>query len=176
MPPSPTCRAVADRISINLVELDRDPSRQLLDGATFRGETATRWAAARRSLESVWDWFTRFNALLDEAATLRGTRPRVGPDLEVELTKLLTGSSIELARADVPLATRDLVGVSVATTRCTPDELLTLMSEAFEEAKLVVIGAGSAWDTYVPQLQAVRAALAARRGDLGRRDGIGERR
>ncbi len=34
------------------------------------------------------------------------------------------------------------------------------MSEAFEEAKLVVIGAGSAWDTYVPQLQAVRAALA----------------
>jgi hypothetical protein len=152
-------RAVADRIGANLLELDRDPSRQLLEGATLRGETAARWADARLALASVWDWFTRFNALLEQAVTLRGTRPRLTPDRETELTALLTGPSIELARDDVPLAARELVGARVATTQCTPDELLTLMSEAFDEARVVVIGAATAWDAFVPRLQAARAAL-----------------
>ena len=58
-----------------------------------------------------------------------------------------------------------LLGDRQATTRCTPDELLTMMSEQFDQALRVVVAAGAAWDTLVPRLRDAR--VAARRDQHG---------
>src|SRR5262249_20259924 len=51
-------------------------------------------------------------------------------------------------------------GSRESTTRCTPDELVTVISEAFERAKGVIFGIGAAWDTLIPRLRVVQANAA----------------
>ncbi len=98
--------------------------------------------------------------LLEHAAGVRGPRLRISADREAELTQMLTGPSIELARELVPLRDRPLLSPGQATTRCTPDELLATMSQEFDRVREVVGAAGSAWDTLVPRLRNVRDGLA----------------
>lgn len=163
-------QAAADAIGANLLELERDPNRKLLESATLSGETATLWADAAAALANMWQWFTQLTALLERAKGVRGPRARISADREAELTALLTGPSIELTSADVPLGQRPLLGDPQTTTRCAPDELLITMSEQFERASEVVVAAGAAWDALVPRLRDARSALAdttAAGADLG---------
>ena len=60
-------RGAADVISVNLLELDADPNRQLLDTAPLSGVTGAAWTDARSALTSVWDWFARFTGFLEQA-------------------------------------------------------------------------------------------------------------
>ena len=153
-------QADADTIGANLLELERDPNRLLLETATLTGQTAERWTDATKALGDIWKWYTRFTELLEHAAGVRGPRLRISPDREEELTQLLTGPSIELARELVPLRDRALLSAGQSTTRCTPDELLATMSQEFDRVRDVVVTAGSAWDTLVPRLRDLRARLA----------------
>jgi hypothetical protein len=150
----------SEAIGANLLELERDPARRLLDAATLTGETAGRWASATRLLDALWQRFTRFNELLDRARSLRGSRTRLAPDREAELTALLHGPSIELDADDVPLGQRALLGERRSTTRVTPDELLARMSEDFEQVMGVVVAAGGTWDALVPRVNRAREVLA----------------
>jgi ABC-type transporter Mla subunit MlaD len=72
---------------------------------------------------------------------------------------LLDGESIELTRSEVPLAERDLLGSSEITVRCTAEELLERMSEAFDEAKTVVARFGEAWGALIPGVATAQTAL-----------------
>ncbi len=89
---------------------------------------------------------------------------------------MLDGESIELSRSDVPLAERDLLGSSEITVRCTAEQLLERMSDAFDEVKTVVARFGDAWDALTPRVNAAQTALdevqslAAGLGDHHRRD------
>ncbi|HVM64514.1 MAG TPA: hypothetical protein VMU14_06605, partial [Acidimicrobiales bacterium] len=65
-------RAAADRVRANLVDLEHDPHRQLLDSAPLTGETAARWAAGRAALEELWAWFVRLTEVLDRAEAVHG--------------------------------------------------------------------------------------------------------
>lgn len=152
-------RNAADAVSANLVELDRDPYHDLLKDASLIGESATRWSEARKALADLWQWFRRFNDVLEQAATLRGTRTRLAPDDEARLDALLSGPSIELASAEIPWERRDLLANRASTTRCTPDELLAHMSAAFDRAKTVVAAIGQAWDSSLSRLRAAEARL-----------------
>lgn len=113
----------SQRIATNLVELEIDSSRQLLEASSLTGIPAARWAAAD------------------------------------ELTALLEGPSIELARSPVPLADRDLLGSSEITCRRTAGELIARMSTAFDEAKTVVSEFAAAWNALTPRLTGARAVL-----------------
>ncbi|HXY94288.1 MAG TPA: hypothetical protein VEP49_17550 [Acidimicrobiia bacterium] len=152
--------AASDTIGANLLDLDRDPNLKRLETAALTGETATRWSDAARALAGIWRCFTQLLDLLERATALRGPRPRVPPDRVNELTAMLTGPSIELVGDDIPLGRRDLLGDRQATTRCTPDELLTTMSAQFDQVLAVVVAAGAAWDTLLPRLEAGRRALS----------------
>ncbi|MBV9415974.1 MAG: hypothetical protein JO363_13415, partial [Solirubrobacterales bacterium] len=74
------------------------------------------------------------------------------------------------------LAERKLLGSSEVTVRCTADELLARMSQAFDEVGSVVAQFGQAWDTLTPRLTAARGmfdharALADSLGESGRTD------
>jgi hypothetical protein len=153
-------RDAAARIGANLLELDQDPNRSLLETASLEGGTAARWEAARDALAGLFQSFAALTSLLDRATARRGTRSSVPASREAELSALLQGPSIALSDTTVPLAERDLLSGSRAVQRCTPDELLTRMSDAFDAAKAVIIGAGDVWDTVVPRLRGARERLA----------------
>jgi hypothetical protein len=153
-------RSAADTVSSNLLELDGDPNRQLLETAPLTGTTAGEWSDARGALSSVWDWFARFTTFLDQAAELRvSPRTRLAPGRERALADFLSQPSIELGSDAIPLRDRDLLQARRATSRCTADELLALMSDAFARAREVVSRVGAAWDELVPRLARARAAL-----------------
>jgi hypothetical protein len=153
-------RSAADIVSVNLLELDGDPNRQLLETAPLTGTTAREWADARSALASVWDWFARFTSFLDRAAELRvSPRTRLAPERERSLADFLSQASIELGSDEVPLRDRDLLQQRRATTHCTADELLDLMSNAFARAREVVGRVGTAWDELAPRIARARAAL-----------------
>ena len=164
-------QASADAIGANLLELERDPNRNMLETATLSGATATQWADATRALANVWQWFTRFTKLLERATNVRGTHGRVSADRQSELVVLLTGPSIALQHAEVPLSQRDLLSDGQHTTRCTPDELLTLMSEQFDQALRVVVALGAAWGPMTDSVGEARSALVQIAADL---DDLGE--
>jgi hypothetical protein len=163
-------REVSDHIAANLVELEIDSSRQLLEASALSGTSATRWAAACAALTDLWAWRALLDDLLSRAGRLR-SKWRSG-----ELRSLLTGPSVELSRVPVPLTERDLLGDAEISTRCTPAELLAHMSSAFDEAKTIVGEFGAAWSALAPRLRAAGTALAqaqalaSKLGESERRD------
>lgn len=160
-----------ERIAANLVELEIDPARQLLEARVLTGESATRWSTASAALNDLWEWSALLERFLERAKELRHASRRV-----TELESLISGPSIELARTPVPLAERDLLGSSEVTERCTASDLLERMSRAFDSVKTVVADFGQAWNALTPRLTAARAvldqaqALAASLGEAGRTD------
>jgi hypothetical protein len=152
-------RDAAEQISGNLLELELDPNRKLLDATDLQGESAARWAEASASVAQLWQWYSLLDGLLDRAAGLRGTRTRLPASQLTELSALLEGASIELSSEQVPLEERDLLGGSEGGRRCTAEELLARMSVEFDQSKTVVAAIGRAWDTLVPRLSAARATL-----------------
>jgi hypothetical protein len=143
----------SDRVAANLLELEIDSSRQLLDVSTLTGRSADRWSEASNALTDLWRWQGQLKELLERAEKLRG--PWRGSDLR----SLLDGASIELMRTEVPLAERDLFGSSEITVRCTADELLERMSRAFDEAKTVVARFSETWTALTPRVTSAQAAL-----------------
>ena len=160
----------SDRVAANLVELEIDSSRQLLEVSRLSGRSADRWSEASAALTDLWRWQGQLGQLLERADKLRG------PWRSNELRSLLVGQSIELTRSEVPLAERDLLGSSEVTIRCTAAELLERMSRAFDEAKTVVAKFGEAWSALTPRVTAAQAeldraqAIAAGLGEPHRRD------
>jgi hypothetical protein len=163
-------REAAERIAANLVELELDSGRQLLDASRLEGESAARWSAASAALTDLWQQKELLDGLLERAGKLRGSRRAD------ELGQLLEGPSIELSTSDVPLAERGLLGTARVAQRCTPDELIARMSASFDEIKTAVSSIGAAWDTLVPKLDAARrqllenSRLAAELGEEARAD------
>ncbi len=143
----------SERVASNLVELEIDSSRQLLEVSMLSGSSADRWARASAALTDLWRWQGQLKQLLERAEKLRG------PRRANELRSLLDGESIELTRSEVPLAERDLLGSPEITVRCTADELLGRMSKAFDEVKTVVARFGETWDALTPRLTAAQTAL-----------------
>jgi hypothetical protein len=164
-------REAGERVGANLVELEIDSSRQLLEARPLTGESAARWSAASAALTDLWEWRGLFERFLERATELRRSARRAN-----ELQSLLSGPSIELDRSQVPLAERDLLGDSEVAVRCTADALLERMSAAFDGVKTVVAQFGRAWDTLTPRLTTARNALEETRslalslGESGRTD------
>jgi hypothetical protein len=148
-------REASERIAANLVELEIDSSRQLLESSTLTGASAARWAAASAALTNLWSWRALLDDLLERAEKLYAGRRHAD-----ELSSLLTGPSIELTSSPVPLAERDLLGSAENTTRCTPDELIARMSSAFDEVKTALTEFGATWSTLDAGLADARSRLA----------------
>ena len=148
-----------DAMATNLVELDEDPNRKLLAGATLTGLTAARWAPVNEAFAQMWGWFTQFKDQVGAAQQLRGNKPRLPPDQEGDLARLLSGPCIELATEQVPAADRRLLGPTQTTVRCSLDDLLQRMSYTYDQMTAITTATGKAWDELLPALQATTAEL-----------------
>ncbi len=147
-------RAAAQRISTNLVELEIDPSRQLLEATRLQGRSAERWATASASLNELW----RCHGLL-ETAIERAGRIRAGRRGD-ELRWLLEGPSIELSSGSSPLAERQLLGTAGTAERCSPHQLLEWMGAIFEGVKGAIAELTAAWERLTPKLDTARRLLS----------------
>lgn len=150
-------RGACEAIGSNLLEIELDSNRQLLDATALEGETATRWAEASATLAQLWQWHALLEGLLGRAGELRGSRPRLSGGKVQQLSDLLSGASIELAGEHIPLGERQLLGGS--ELRCTADELLQRAETAFDQAKIVLAAVGDAWGSQLERLGALHTAV-----------------
>jgi hypothetical protein len=150
-------RGAAEAIRSNLLEIELDPNRQLLDSTPLEGETATRWGEASATLTQLWQWHALLDGLIDRAGKLRGSRSRLAAKRETQLSDMLSGASIELGGEHVPLQERQLLGG--AQQWCTANELLQRSEMAFDQAKAVLGAVNDAWGDLLVRLAALRTVL-----------------
>lgn len=138
-------RGEADRISLNLTDLEQHVGHRLLKGAKLVGRTQARWEHASRHVHSLWTVHGAFRSVVENATELHAQ----GRDAQRELTFLLTGESVALPR-DVPLSERGLLDED--TERISLAEAVSRMSADYEEVTEVVSVAETAWDALHPRL------------------------
>ncbi|MFI9383370.1 hypothetical protein [Kutzneria sp. NPDC052558] len=81
--------ADGDQIAQAVLAMDARPGYHLLSGA-LTGVTEQRWGVASIALNSLWDDFSTYRTLLDQARQVRGRRARLGDGDLSELTTLVT--------------------------------------------------------------------------------------
>ena len=150
--------AVAERdaIQANLLELDSSFGKQLLAGAELTGDTKRRWDATAATLATLWQIFSAYSAVIDQAA--EAVTRHLGPRELAAITTLLTGRSGQLTSGPTPLAGRDLADsgreeLTLATAKAR-------MRGAFAAVTEVVSAAEHVWTEVAGRLDTIGAELA----------------
>ena len=91
-------RGEADRITLNLADLDGHVGHQLLKGAALEGRTRSRWEHADGHIHSLWTVYDAFRRVVDRAVRLRGAGG--GAAEQAALTALFNGPSVVLPAAE----------------------------------------------------------------------------
>jgi hypothetical protein len=147
--------AERDAIQANLVELDRSFGHRLLAGATLTGQTKQRWEAAASVLATLWQVYSAYSAVVDQAA--EAVRRHLGPKELVAVTALLAGPSVSLAAGPAPLAGRDLADTGLA--ELTLAAAVARMRRAFTAVTEMISAAEQVWNEAAGRLDAVGAEL-----------------
>jgi len=140
----------ADTVGANLLELERDPSYELLRRMTLRGESLRRWENAEATFARLWAWFGALRGVLDSASNTKSHRT---------LRELLTGPSVEVQAPEVPLRDRRLLDAATRVEQLTPDQAIALMQQDFDSVQLIVGAVGLTWDFALPRLRSAEKAL-----------------
>ncbi|GAA2205568.1 hypothetical protein GCM10009850_010260 [Nonomuraea monospora] len=146
-----------DRISGDLLDLESHTTYQLIRGASLRGATERRWAAAQEALTALWSLNDAYRAVLREAEQVRATRARLGADQLARLTELLGGACVVVRAAAKPVEQRSLL--PQADERLTLDEAVTRMDTAFREVTATLNDIDAVWTSVLPRLDDADADL-----------------
>jgi hypothetical protein len=155
----------ADAVGANLVRLESEPTVALLDGSDLTGRTRDAWNEASATRATLWSRYGQLGGLLAEVTVGLGGRSPLTPERAAALLTQLTGASIQVDVSDDRLDRRSLLDAEPSTTMCTPDELLTAMSESFDRVQGIVAAAGVVWETMVPRLAGARVSVDELRRD-----------
>ena len=156
--------AERDGIQANLLDLDGSFGKRMLAGATLTGESKQRWEAAAADLAALWETFTAYAAVVDNAAELLAGARRSSDRELAQITTLLTGASVEVTRS-VPLARRDLT--ETGRSRLTLAAAVREMRRAFASVADVTAAAESVWNETADGLSEIGAELDAAKQQLG---------
>src|SRR4029077_2165062 len=156
--------AERDSIQTNLLELDDSFGKQMLAGAALTGESKRRWEAAAADLAALWETFTTYAAVVDQAAGLLAGARRSSDRELAQITALLTGASVEVTRS-VPLARRDLT--EAGRSRLSLAAAVREMRRSFDGVGDVVAAAESVWNETADGLSEIGAELDAAKKQLG---------
>ena len=150
--------AVAERdaIQANLLELDSSFGKQLLAGAELTGDTKRRWDVTAATLATLWQVYSAYSAVVDQAAEMAARH--LGPRELAAVTTLLTGRSVQLAPGPAPLAGRDLA--DSGREELTLATAVARMRGAFTAVTDVVSAAERVWTEMADRLDAIGAELA----------------
>jgi hypothetical protein len=151
-------RSTVERIGQNLVELDADVTRQMLDAsASLTGQTANRWHDAQQRLSSLWQGQLALADVLERVVDERGSRSSVPRAALGRLATLLGGPSVSVARPDAP---RALTEGTAPTDALTIDEVIARMSGDYDSVTALVGEVAAVWTVVVPRLGALEATVA----------------
>jgi hypothetical protein len=156
-------RDASARAESSLVDVESDPTKQLLEHATLTGETRARWATAVLEIADLWRRCSDLTAIVAEADDLRG-KLGLGRQRHQRLTELLFGSSVVLATDAVSLQDRGLFDADTRMTRCTPDDLLELMAGWFGDVADLIGSVECSWDDGLARVAAARSTFNDARG------------
>ncbi len=157
-----------DLVGQNLIDLHGLPTYQRLTGVSEYSAvqlTGVTQARLRPALEAMNDLFGYFDLLVktvDKATQLRASIiPRFlrSPQKLQEIEQLLTCPSIQLTVIQTPLAERGLLSAAETTHAIAPEDLLVLMTNAFNVAKEVVLAVDEAWSRLQPLLIEAQAEI-----------------
>ncbi|MFD6953168.1 hypothetical protein A6A08_01810 [Nocardiopsis sp. TSRI0078] len=147
-------RGEADRIALDLTDLDGHVGHRMLRGADLVGRTRRRWKHADGHIHSLWTVYDAFRRVVDRARDLRVSGGG-GPEDQALLTFLLNGDSVPLPDRDVPLDGRGLLHTDGEST--TLAAAVARMSADYEEATEVISAVETAWDALHPRLAGLDA-------------------
>ena len=154
-------RAVLDRTTARLVELDADVTRRLLETTQeLRGATAVAWADAARRHQALWEGQLALERLLERIASERGTKKSAPQWVLVRLDALLQGAFVELPRAGESGLPR-LTEQAAPTISCSVNEAFDRMSADFDVVTQLLSAVAEAWGETTERLHRVGAELAA---------------
>ena len=151
-------RTTLERIVQNLVELDADVTRQMLDASSsLAGRTAEQWKEAQVRLAYLWSGQQALADTLDQVIHARGSKSFLSRAALGRLTNLLEGPSVAVPRPD---GQRTLTEGTVPTDTFTFDDVISRMSSEYELVMAVVNEVAAVWTLIVPRLGALEAMVA----------------
>jgi hypothetical protein len=154
-------RAMLDRTTARLVELDADVTRRLLETASeLQGATAAAWADGARRHQALWEGQLALERLLERMARERGARRSAPQWVLVRLDALLQGAFVELPRPGESGLPR-LTEQTSPTVSCSVAEAFDRMSTDFDVVTQLLGAVAEAWGETTERLHHVGAVLAA---------------
>jgi hypothetical protein len=148
-----------ERITKVLLELEAHQGYQMLKGTPLTGATQRYWVDIDGRMATLWKLFDAHGKVLDEAEELRARHPKPGQVQLAELTRLLTGTSVELVSEEIPLEERTLLGPT--------GEWLSLhgvverMTPMYEQTAGMVATVDEVWSALLTRLGEVEEAARA---------------
>jgi hypothetical protein len=157
-----------ERITAKLLELEDHQGYQLLKGTPLTGATERSWAAISGRMATLWKLFEAHGTVLAEAEELRARHSKPGQAQLAELTRLLTGTSVELVSEQIPLEERTLLGPTGEWL--TLEGVLQRMTPLYEETAGLIASVHEVWSALLTRLGEVEEtarAVTALHGALG---------
>lgn len=142
-----------------LVALENHPGRKFLHDAQLTGQSLRRWESAKQAIGTLWDQFEAYRRVLADAQQLRERSARPNNTDLAELTRLLTGSVVDVSTEEVPLERRGLTGAGTITKRVSLRELVDGMRASFAEVAELVADGERVWSAYVGWLDTMQQRL-----------------
>ncbi len=138
-------RAVLDRTTANLVALDADVSRQLLESSSsLRGATAVSWADASGRHADLWRGQFALENALTQIAEVRGARKSPPQAVLAGLDELLGAACLQLPRSPEGARPRLTEG-PMPTMNLTIADALDAMSKDYDVVAQVVAAVAEVW-------------------------------
>jgi len=161
-------RTTVERATANLVALDDDVTRRLLDSShVLSGATASAWADASGRLARLWGGQLALQALLDRVDHLRGTRRSLPPAALQAVGEVLDGMSVQMPRL-AGEGRRALTEGPESADPCTIDAAVETMSKDYDVVSEVVTAVARVWGDVVNRLEGLAATLALLEEPAGR--------
>jgi hypothetical protein len=159
-------RAVLDRTTARLVELDADVTRRLLESShELRGATAAAWTDAAQRHDALWQGQLALEHLLTRIADERGPRRSAPQWVLARIDVALDGASVELPRpgGSGPLRLTEQVGPTVT---CSISDAFEQMSTDFDVVTALLGLVARVWGEDTDRLQRAAALVRRLEGDL----------
>ena len=160
-----------ERITSVLIELDGQQCYQLLKGASLTGGTKRRWDELSAQMIRLWQLFEAHGRVVGEAEELRARGSKPGQPQLAEMTRLLTGTSVEMTGEQIPLAERTLLGPTGEWLSL--EAVVGRMTSLYEEVAGTIATIDAVWSELLARLREVEETaqnVEALLGSLGATD------
>jgi hypothetical protein len=156
--------AEREAIQANILDLDGSFGKRLLAGATLTGESRRRWERAAAGLAAIWDTYTAYAAVIEQASQILTPAGRLpAPRLE-RACDLLAGASVQLTRPAQPLGQRELT--ANGEVQVTLAAAVQEMRAWFGEISVTLTAAEAVWNEVSDGLREAGSALDAAQQQL----------